>query len=402
MENLNSQSPSEKVEHAESQQVVTTIQIFVAFLRLGLTAFGGPAMIPFIKKMSVEKRKWLRGVTFKEGVVLSQFIPGTTAMQVAAYVGLQVKGVPGALASYIGFGLPAFLLMLFLSAVYASYNDVSGVLDIFNGLQILICAIVIHATWFFGKGTFKHYEDVVLAAIAALLFWVGASPFLIIAGAAIVGLLNRRVVENLEEPSLSQRPQKTFIKHLFLLVMALVVGLFVLFFFKKELFDIALFMMRIDLFAFGGGFGSVPLMLHEVVDVQGWMDSKTFMDGIILGQITPGPIVITSTFVGFLTNGIPGAVVATMAIFAPSILLVIVLSPLVARLRASVPFPKATRGILASFVGLLLYVSCKFSFAVDWNILKVILGITAFIALLKKIDLIYIVLATAFVSVVLF
>lgn len=403
MENEKSKSLAEEPNQIDSlQQQVTTIQIFLAFFRLGLTAFGGPAMIPFIKKMAVEQRKWLDGRTFKEGVVLSQFIPGATAMQTAAYVGLQVKGIPGALASYIGFGLPAFFLMLFLTAVYAAYHEVSGVLSIFTGLQILICAIVIHATWFFGKSTFKYYEDVILAAISALLFWVGVSPFLIIVGASIAGLLFPRQIIKTEEQPPAGKTKQDFVRHLVILVSTLLAGLLILFIVRRELFDIASLMMRIDLFAFGGGFGSVPLMLHEIVDVKGWMDNKTFMDGIILGQITPGPIVITSTFVGFLTYGIPGAIVATISIFTPSILLVMVLSPVVAKLRSSVPFLKATKGILASFVGLLLYVSCKFSFAVDWNVLKLLLGVAAFIALWKKIDLLYIVLVTAIVSVVLF
>jgi chromate transporter len=96
----------------------SVIRLFFSFLRLGLTAFGGPAMIAYIKELSVKKNKWLDEERFKDGVVLCQSIPGATAMQMAGYVGLRVNGIGGALASYVGFGLPAFILMLTFSVLY--------------------------------------------------------------------------------------------------------------------------------------------------------------------------------------------------------------------------------------------------------------------------------------------
>ena len=94
-------------------------------------------------------------------------------------------------------------------------------------------------------------------------------------------------------------------------------------------------MMKIDLFAFGGGFTSLPLMLHEVVELRGWIDEKTFMNGIALGQVTPGPIVITATFVGYLLYGFWGSVVATLSIFTPSFLMLVIINPFFDRLKAS-------------------------------------------------------------------
>jgi len=158
-------------------------------------------------------------------------------------------------------------------------------------------------------------------------------------------------------------------------------------------------MIKIDLFAFGGGFASLPLMLQEIVNVRGWMDSKTFMDGIALGQITPGPIVITATFVGFITNGLSGAFVATMSIFIPSFILLILGANIFHRLQQSVVFQQAVKGIFASFVGLLLFVTFKFAFAVSWNAIKVIIAGCSIAALLKKIDILYVVLAGAIISI---
>ena len=161
-------------------------------------------------------------------------------------------------------------------------------------------------------------------------------------------------------------------------------------------------MIKIDLFAFGGGFASIPLMLHEIVNVRGWMDSKTFMDGIALGQVTPGPIVITSTFVGYILYGLSGAIVATTAIFAPSFLMVVILTPVFDRLKSSVYFTNATKGILASFVGLLFFVSIKFALAVHWDIFRMLIGVAAFAALFRKIDVLYVVISASVASVLIF
>ena len=161
-------------------------------------------------------------------------------------------------------------------------------------------------------------------------------------------------------------------------------------------------MMKVDLFAFGGGFASLPLMLQEVVHVRGWMDAKTFMDGIALGQVTPGPIVITAAFVGYLTHRLLGAIVAAIAIFTPSFLLLVLTAPFFNRLKGSPAFTNATHGVLASFVGLLLYVTIRFAIAVPWDLFRILLVLAALAALFKKVDLIYIVLIGAALSLLLF
>lgn len=377
-------------------------ELFISFLRLGLTAFGGPAMIAYIRKMAVDHHKWLNGETFKDGVVLCQSIPGATAMQAAAYVGMKARGVPGALLSFIGFSLPAFAFMLLLSTLYATFHMVPKIESLFSGLQVLLCAIAANAAWSFGRVTLKKYEDFVFAVAAAGLFWVGLSPFLIIIIAALAGILFPRQTAGVPASTTESNPGRQYFIHLALLLLLMIAGLLCLNFFDKGLFKLATLMMRIDLFAFGGGFASVPLMLHEVVDVKRWMDAKTFMDGIVMGQITPGPIVITSTFVGYLTHRLTGAFVASVAIFTPSFLMVILLSPIMDKLKCSSYFLKATKGILASFVGLLLYVTLKFSWAVHWDIVRIVLGVAVPVALFKKVDLLYVVLASAVLSVIIF
>jgi chromate transporter len=126
-------------------------ELFLSFFKLGLTAFGGLAMTAHIRKMAVEKKQWLDDSSFRADVALCQMLPGATAMQTAAYVGLHLRGIGGAAASFIGFGLPAFLIMTALSASYLYVHALPAVASIFSGLQAMVVAIIAHATFTFGK-----------------------------------------------------------------------------------------------------------------------------------------------------------------------------------------------------------------------------------------------------------
>ena len=376
--------------------------IFGSFLRLGITAFGGPAMIAHIKEMSVKRNKWLTGETFKDGVVICQSVPGATAMQMAAYVGLRSRGVRGAIASYAGFGLPAFLLMLALAVFYSGSRELPLVVSLFRGLQVMVVAILANATFLFGRDIAKKRGDLVLAPVSAALFWVGVSPFAVIIGAAIAGAVLFRDAP--PPPSSGNREGDTGrvpgpVILFSILACAVVAGLY---FADRKLYHLAALMLRIDLFAFGGGFASLPLMFHEVVNVKGWLDGKTFMDGIALGQVTPGPIVITATFVGYLVRGFPGALVATLAIFTPSFVVLVAVTPFFDRLKSAKYFSGTTRGILASFVGLLFYMTIRFAVAVPWDAVKVLFGIAVVFALARKVNILHIVLVGSALSVVIF
>jgi chromate transporter len=374
--------------------------LFLSFLRLGITAFGGPAMVAYIGELSVKHKQWLDQETFKDGVALCQTIPGATAMQTAAYVGLQAKGVVGALSSYIGFGLPAFILMTIFSSLYAASRDLPWVVSLFAGLQVIVVALVANAAYTFGKTSLKGFMEAFLAAAAAFAFFIGISPFYVIAGIAVAGILAFKANISAAADTAVKADSAHFI-HVAILLLIVLAGLTVLYFSSAKLLRLALLMLKVDVFAFGGGFASVPLMLHEIVDVQGWLDSKVFMDGIALGQVTPGPIVITATFVGYLTEGFVGGLVATLAIFTPSFVVLVAMAPFFDRMRRSRLFSQALKGILCSFVGLLVFVTVKFAFAVPWDLVRILIAVGAFIAVLKKIDILYIVPVGAAISLAL-
>jgi chromate transporter len=318
----------------------TLSHLFLAFLRLGTTAFGGPAMIAYMRELAVGRECWLAKLDFQDGVALCQTIPGATAMQVAAYVGLRVRGVRGAIATYVGFGLPAFLLMLLLSTLYARTHTLPVVVAAFSGLQALIVAVLANATISFGSTTLTGWRHGVIALIAATLFWVAVHPVLILLLAALLGMaLSSR--QPCQSPAGSKTHMPSPILPFICLITTSAAGFSLLAFFSPVLAQLAMLMARIDLIAFGGGFASVPLMFHEIVELRGWLAGPVFLDGIALGQFTPGPIVITATFVGYLLHGLVGACVATVAMFLPSLLLVIGLAPYFSRLRASRWFRRA-------------------------------------------------------------
>jgi len=358
-------------------------------------------MIAYIRRLAVEQKGWLDADTFKDGVALCQMIPGATAMQTTAYVGLKARGLRGAAVSFLGFGLPAFCLMLVLAALYASTRSLPAVVSAFSGLQAIIVAVIANATLAFGRTTLKKWTHVFIALLAAVLFSLNVNPLLVILMAAIAGLLLVR-----PDPGSGQAsPPAHFPSPIILVVGALAVyglGLLFLFFFRKNLFNLSLLLFRIDLTAFGGGFASVPLMYHEIVDVRGWLDSQTLMNGIVLGQMTPGPIVITATFVGYMIAGLPGGVIATVSIFLPSFLLVVGIAPYFEHLRASPLFNKVIHGVLCSFVGLLAAVTVRFAMNIHWNLAHELLSGAALIALLLKVDILWVVICGTILSILLF
>ncbi len=374
--------------------------LFLSFLRLGATAFGGPAMMAYVRDLAVARKKWIDQETFRGGVALAQSIPGATAMQTVAYVGLHARGVSGALVAYVGFGLPAFLLMLGFSILYGVSHDIHWVMSIFSGLQVIVVAIVAHAAFSFGRSSLKRPMHFVLAAAAAVAFGLALSPFYVVLGAAFFGALLLR--SKAEEQPAGMRGKGRDMRPVLVLLAILTIGLAVLFVLRPGLFSLAVLMLKVDLFAFGGGFASIPLMLQEIVYDRGWMDAHSFMDGIALGQVTPGPIVITATFVGYLTHGLSGALLATVAIFTPSFLLLVITAGFFDRLKRSPIFMRAVQGVLASFVGLLLYVTIRFAAAVPWDLMHALMMLASAIALFRKIELLYIVPISAALSLVLF
>ncbi|WP_026167639.1 chromate efflux transporter [Desulfovibrio oxyclinae] len=364
------------------------------FLKLGTTAFGGPAMIPYIKKAVVERHGWLDEKDFSLGMGAAQLVPGATAMQVAAWAGLRIRGTAGAFVAYLGFSLPAFLLMLGLSVLYFKGADLPRIQAAFAGLQVVVVALVLSAAFDFAL----QYCDSIRARLLAL----GAGIWLAFKGNPVIALV---VVCLLAVPLFRELPalrpdappggrRGGFLVPSCLVLIAVACWL-VLRSYLPELGGLAALMARIDLFAFGGGYVSVPLMLHEVVEVRGWLTEAGFMDGIALGQLTPGPIVMTATFVGYKVAGLVGAAVATVAVFTPSFIILRFIAPVSRLLVASPVAARMLKGSLIGLVGLMAAVAGRFVLSTDWTAVSVAIAVGAFIALRMRVDVLRVVVCGA-------
>ncbi|MDD3311676.1 chromate efflux transporter [Pseudodesulfovibrio sp.] len=376
-------------------------RIFARFLRLGLTAFGGPAMVPYIRAMAVDREGWLGEDAFRLGMGVCQLIPGATAMQMAAYVGLRARGGPGALAAYLGFGLPAFLLMAGLSEFYFSAHGTPAVAAAFGGLQLVVIALILHAAINFARRYLDTLAAKLLASLAGIWLGLGGDPIPALAAICVLALFVCRDEAGgaavAEVPPVAGRPLLSAL--VFLAGLLLFLGLLALA--SPKLLDLGALMVKIDCFAYGGGYVSVPLMLHEVVEARGWLTGAQFMDGIALGQVTPGPIVMTGAFVGYAVAGLAGAVAATVAVFSPSLIFLCAAAPFADRLIRSPLARRALRGSLVSLVGLMAAVAARFLVSVHWGPAEIAVGLAAFVALRRGVDVLWVILAGAAVSALL-
>ena len=377
---------------------VSARSLFLAFLRLGATAFGGPAMIAHIRALAVEKKRWIDERAARDGIALCQAIPGATAMQMSAYVGLRAGGLAGAAASFVGFGLPAFLLMTVLSALYVQSHELPAVVSAFSGLQVIVVAIVANATLTFGRGSLKTWRHLVNALAAAAMFAMKMNPILVVLAAGLMGLV---LYAKRQQPLSGGSAKESFSgKVAAALFAGIALGFALLFLLDRQLFELATLMSKVDLLAFGGGFSSVPLMFHEVVEVRSWIDGPTLLNGIALGQVTPGPIVITATFIGYMLYGVAGALIATIGVFLPSFIILVTVVPFFDRIRSARHFDQVLTGILCSFVGLLSTVTVRFASNIPWDGPRFLITLVAFVALVRKADILWVVVVGAIVSTV--
>ncbi|MBI5165652.1 MAG: chromate efflux transporter [Magnetospirillum sp.] len=383
-------------------QPPSPLRLFAAFLRLGLTAFGGPAMIQRIAELAVKRERWLSPAAFKDGVALAQVIPGATAMQVAAYVGLRAGGPLGAAAAFVGFSLPAFCLMVGLSWTYEIGRSLPMADAVFQGVGAIVVALIAHATIGFGRAWMKCWQEAAIAAAVFAYYLSGLTPYWAVPLAALAGMVLLKGPTAEAAPSGAPMAAHTpWLAALAILAAAAVIIALLWLSGERLLAELAMTMARIDLFAFGGGFGSLPIMAHEVVEVRQWLDARAFLDGIALGQVTPGPIVITATFVGWLVAGGAGATVATVAVFLPSFLILLATTPLVDRIKHSPLVGNALHGVCASATGLIAALGVKLAEAQPWSYPSAGIGLLAFTALMMKRDPLWVILAGVALSIVL-
>lgn len=361
--------------------------IFRCFFRVGLTAYGGPAMMPLMRE-HILKRGWLTPEGFRLGLSVCQAVPGGTLMQLSAYTGLNLRGLPGALAGFVGFALPATLLITALSAAYHAFAGMKLAASAMQGLSVVVMGIIALAVYDFWRKYARGPRRVGLTALACGLFLHGVSPAWIIVGAAAVGPLVFRDI-SLGGGNLRKTPVP--LGGVLLLAALAVVWLVFSWRAAPTLFDLSVSMGKSDLIAFGG-YGVFPALYHECVELHRWMPASTFMDGMALAQVTPGPFMLGACFVGYHIAGLLGALTAGIWIFTPSFFILMLTAPWANRLLSWQPFRRALLGVLSTLGGLILAVGIQLGRSMAWTPLKAFVCILATIALWRKVDPIWVVL----------
>ncbi len=312
------------------------IELARFFGRLSLTAFGGPAAhIALMHRELVEERRWLTDGEFLDLVGASNAIPGPTSTEVAMYVGRRRAGIPGLVVAGVAFITPAAAVVGVLAWIYVRYGTTPAVDDVFEGIKPVVLAVVALAVLQLGRTAVKSTTLAVIGAGVLLLYAVGVNePVLLLAAGAVAAILARR-------PRLLSAP---------VLVPALLAGGTGSA--DAGLVRVAAVFLKVGALLFGSGYVLLAFLHRDLVQT-GLLGEGQLLDAIAVGQFTPGPLFTTATFVGYLLAGGAGAVVATVAIFLPSFLMVAALEPIVARMRRSVTTAAALDGLNIAAVALM-------------------------------------------------
>ena len=324
--------------------------IFLAFLEIGLTAYG-MAILQKLRGLVV-RRGWLTEEETSEGLAMVQLYPGPIMVDFTAYVGYRLRGVPGALAATLGFVLPAFVLVTALSAAYFAGGELPWVHKLFLGLEALVIGVLANVTLSLGQQAIKGRIElfIAVAAFIALLFKVNAILVPLVALGVGALVISR---PGAASPAQAAATSRRRLITVMMLVMVIVASAIAAGMYGTPLGQLVVSLFKIGSVAFGSGMAIIGVMQAEMVQAHGWVSQREFLDGLALGQITPGPVLLTAAFIGYKLGGLLGAALATFAIFAPSIAMTLAFTEVFGRIRHLQRVRGALAGVLAAFVGLL-------------------------------------------------
>jgi chromate transporter len=318
------------------------------YLRLGLLGFGGPvALVGQMEREMVGERQWLSKEEMREGIAVCQSLPGPLAIQVGIWISYIRGGFWGAWAGGWAFILPNFVIVTALGAMYVHWGGLSAVKAIFYGVSPAVIALILHSCYRLTKLGMKDWLEWALAAAAFVItIAVRAEVALLFIGCGIVGILYYG--------SLFRRRAATSTTTSFLAVTPLVGSGAAPGSLATMLGKLFTFFLKAGSLTFGSGLVIVPFLEKGLVQQTGWLTEHDFLVAVAMGMISPGPVVITATFVGYLVAGVGGAVVATIGIFLPSFLLVLIVAPVLVRYRTNPNVQGFIKGAYAAAIGTIL------------------------------------------------
>jgi len=336
--NLTEVSISDKTGTRELAEVSLT-RFVGYFFRLGTFGFGGPiALAGHMQQDLVDDRRWISKQDYVEGLALAQLAPGPLAAQLAIYLGYVRNGILGATAVAVAFVLPSFLMVLALSVAYVRYGGLSWMQAMFYGIGASVIAIIARSAYKLTKLTLGKDKLLwgIFVVLAVTTAWTSREIVWLFLVAGVVALLIKAMPTRAQVETI--RPS---------------VGLFTLPTLSggTGLLGIFLYFAKAGMFVFGSGLAVVPFLFGGVVQEHHWLTDRQFVDAVAVAMITPGPVVITVAFIGYLVAGISGATAAAVGIFFPVYLVVVLLAPSYKRWAKNPQLNAFVRGVTAAATG---------------------------------------------------
>jgi chromate transporter len=317
------------------------VEVVRYFLRLGLLGFGGPvALVGQMGRELADERGWLTKEQMREAVAICQSLPGPLAIQVGIYISYLRAGFLGAWAGGWAFILPNFVIVAGLGALYVYFGDLNPVTAIFYGVSPAVIALILHSCWRLAKLGMEDWLQWVIAAVCFIVtIAVRAEVALLFIGAGAVGILYYGKALGIR--------RATTLAVATPLAPALAAS-------GSTLPKLLLFFLKAGSLTFGSGLVIVPFLEQGLVREYGWLDQRQFLIAVAIGMISPGPVVITATFVGYLVAGFWGSLVSTVGIFLPSFILVLIAAPILARHRGNTNVQGFVKGAYGAAIGTIL------------------------------------------------
>lgn len=347
-------------------------EVALLFLRLGFTAFGGPAAhIAIMHDETVKRRKWLSDQEFLDLVGATNLIPGPNSTEMAIHTGFLRAGWPGLLAAGVSFIAPAMLIVLALAWVYVRYGATPTAEWLLYGIKPVVIAIIAQALWNLGR---KAVKGALTAAIGVVVFagyFLGLNEIALLFAGGLVAML----VMNFQR--LRARQMQA------LLLPLAAIGLSLQATIPFSLPMLFLSFLKIGSVLYGSGYVLLAFLRADFVVRYGWLTDQQLIDAVAIGQLTPGPVFTTATFIGYILGGVPGALLATLGIFLPSFIFVAISNPLIPRLRNSPWMSGLLDGVNAASLGLMAAVTWQLAQASLIDPLTILVALISFALLVR-------------------
>jgi len=303
------------------------------FLKLGTISFGGPAAhIALIEGEIVRKRQWVTKQQFLDMLGAANLIPGPTSTEMAINVGFVRAGWAGLCVAGASFILPAAFITGAFAWAYVRFGSLPQAASVLAGIKPAVLAVIAIAIWRLGKTAVRDLGLALLGGLSLAAFFLGLNPILILFGGGLLGMLARRMVSIRAAASVVIPMTLPWRAASAVGVLAVTAGTVVA---RPSIGRIALFFLKVGAVLYGGGYVLLAFLEQGLVQQHAWLTRQQLLDAVAIGQFTPGPVLSTATFIGYILGGVPGAAVATVGIFLPSFFYVALLAPVLFRLRQS-------------------------------------------------------------------